>query len=155
MNIFWLDDNLQKCAEYHCDSHVRKMILESAQMLCTAHWYYGYSAPYQPTHINHPCSKWVRESTANYIELRKLALNLCKEYTYRWGRIHKTEQVIGEIFGPPRATWPQVGLTIKPRCMPKKYECLTTVDSYRNYYRTAKRHLLQYTTRQKPDWIDE
>jgi len=33
MNIFYLDSNPQKCAEYHCDKHVVKMILESAQLL--------------------------------------------------------------------------------------------------------------------------
>lgn len=36
MNIFYLDENPKLCAEYHCDRHVVKMILESAQLLCTA-----------------------------------------------------------------------------------------------------------------------
>jgi len=35
MNIFVLDQDIDKCAEYHVDKHVSKMILESAQMLCT------------------------------------------------------------------------------------------------------------------------
>ena len=38
MNIFILDEDIDKCAEAHVDRHVIKMILESAQMLCTAHW---------------------------------------------------------------------------------------------------------------------
>jgi len=29
MNIFLLDKNPEKCAKYHCDKHVVKMILES------------------------------------------------------------------------------------------------------------------------------
>mgnify|MGYP003664126467 CR=1 FL=1 len=33
MNIFVLDEKVEKCAEYHCDKHVIKMILESAQMM--------------------------------------------------------------------------------------------------------------------------
>jgi hypothetical protein len=37
MNIFYLDKDPIKAAEYSCDKHVVKMILESAQMLCTAH----------------------------------------------------------------------------------------------------------------------
>ena len=37
MNIFYLDKDPKKAAEYSCDKHVVKMILESAQMLCTAH----------------------------------------------------------------------------------------------------------------------
>ena len=45
MNIFILDKDIEKCAQYHCDKHLIKMILESAQLLCTAHWidkYVGY-----------------------------------------------------------------------------------------------------------------
>ena len=38
MNIFILDQIPKKAAEYHCDKHVVKMILESAQMKSTAHW---------------------------------------------------------------------------------------------------------------------
>ena len=35
MNLFWLDEDLDKCAEYHVDKHVNKMQLEAAQILCT------------------------------------------------------------------------------------------------------------------------
>ena len=35
MNLFYLDEDLDKCAEYHVDKHVNKMILEAAQILCT------------------------------------------------------------------------------------------------------------------------
>ena len=36
MNIFFLDWDTEKCAKYHCDKHVVKMILETAQLLCGA-----------------------------------------------------------------------------------------------------------------------
>ena len=58
MNIFILDKDPKTAAEYHCDKHVLKMILETAQMLCTAHWETGGQAPYRATHKNHPCTKW-------------------------------------------------------------------------------------------------
>lgn len=35
MNLFYLDKDLDRCAEYHVDKHVNKMQLESAQILCT------------------------------------------------------------------------------------------------------------------------
>ena len=38
MNLFYLDENLDKCAEYHVDKHIVKMPLEAAQLLCTAIW---------------------------------------------------------------------------------------------------------------------
>ena len=37
MNIFFLDFDTKKCAKYHCDKHVVKMILETAQLLCGVH----------------------------------------------------------------------------------------------------------------------
>ena len=61
MNIFILDNNPQLCAQYHNNKHVVKMILESAQLLCGAHWVTGGEAPYRLSHKNHPCSIWVRE----------------------------------------------------------------------------------------------
>jgi len=47
MNIFFLDFDVKKCAEYHCDKHVVKMILETAQLLCSAHHVTGGTAPYK------------------------------------------------------------------------------------------------------------
>ena len=38
MNLFYLDKDLDKCAEYHVDKHVNKMILEAAQLICTNLW---------------------------------------------------------------------------------------------------------------------
>ena len=37
MNIFYLDECPVKAAQVQYNKHVVKMILESAQMLCTAH----------------------------------------------------------------------------------------------------------------------
>ena len=58
MNIFVLDYNLEKCAQYHCDRHVVKMILESAQILSTALRMNGIVKGYRLTHINHPFTVW-------------------------------------------------------------------------------------------------
>lgn len=38
MNIFYLERDPKIAAEFHCDKHVVKMIVESAQMLSSAHW---------------------------------------------------------------------------------------------------------------------
>ena len=37
MNIFFLDENPTLSAQYHVDKHVVKMILETAQLLCSVH----------------------------------------------------------------------------------------------------------------------
>lgn len=35
MNLFYLDEDLDKAAQYHVDKHIVKMPLEAAQILCT------------------------------------------------------------------------------------------------------------------------
>ena len=94
MNIFFLSINPEVCAIMHCDKHVRKMILEYAQMLCTAHHVCGrYKNPklYKISFKNNPCTVWARTSSGNYLYLYILFINLCKEYTRRFGKIHATE----------------------------------------------------------------
>mgnify|MGYP000607032860 CR=1 FL=1 len=97
MNIFFLDDDIKKCAQYHCDKHVVKMILETAQLLCGVHHMIDQvtdQVPYKLSHKNHPCSIWSRESLSNYLYLCELGLELCYEYTYRYGKKHKSQSVI-------------------------------------------------------------
>jgi len=96
MNIFLLDYDVKKCAQSHVDKHVVKMILETAQLLCGVHWITDSqsAAPYKLSHKNHPCSIWTRESLSNYLYLCELGLELCYEYTYRYGKRHKSQDVI-------------------------------------------------------------
>ena len=56
MNIFVLDKNPRIAAEMHCDKHCVKMILETAQMLSTAHRVYDTPQAenvYKQAHLNH------------------------------------------------------------------------------------------------------
>ena len=46
MNIFLLDTDITKCAQFHCDKHVVKMPIEYAQLLSAVMIHYGYEAPY-------------------------------------------------------------------------------------------------------------
>ena len=77
------------------------MILESTQLLCTAHHLspnkMGYKPPYKLTHKNHPSALWTRESVSNYKWLCKLGKELCIEYTYRYNKEHKSEKYIDEL----------------------------------------------------------
>jgi len=86
MNIFYLDKDPRLCTRYHCDKHVVKMILESAQLLCTAvNVLAGEQVtPYKSTHVNHPCSIWIRESYWNWNYTYKLMLELELEWNHRY-----------------------------------------------------------------------
>jgi len=151
MNIFYLDNNPKVCAEYHVNSHCVKMILESAQLLSTAHYILDGSKPglYKPTHVNHPCAKWVRESESNYIWLFDLLVCLLNEYTYRYGKIHKTSQMIEFLIKPP-FNIPKIGFTKPPSAMPDEYKISENpVDNYKSYYKLGKKHLHIWKNRKK------
>ena len=130
MNIFFLDEDTELCAQGHYDIHVSKMVLETAQLMSTAHRLADSSVRemvYKMTHKNHPSSVWVRESKAHYEWLFSLFCELNKEFRHRRGK----------------------------ECMPEKYNDPDTVNAYRNYYTDGKRRLKSYTNRAVPVWMNE
>jgi hypothetical protein len=153
MNIFILDTDVLKCAQYHCDQHVIKMILECAQMLCTTLNKRGMQTPYRSTHVNHPCVLWLDESYDNFLWLRELALALNREYRYRYGRErdHASIRVIREI-EPLRH--PARGLTPFAQAMPDLYKVPgDAVRAYRRFYSGEKLGFATWTRRPVPGWI--
>lgn len=154
MNIFVLDTNPKKCAVYHNDKHVVKMILETAQLLCGSHHVTEsqYEIPYKLSHKNHPCSIWVRECIENYIWLCDLGLELCEEYTYRYGKRHKSQDIIEWcLINTPNI--PTNGdITPFALAMPDECKVGTAIDSYRAYYMVEKRNLASWKNRQTPEW---
>jgi hypothetical protein len=152
MNIFFLDFDTQKCAKYHCDKHVVKMILETSQILCGVHWVIGNEAPYKLSHKNHPCSIWSRESLSNYLYLCDLGLELCKEYTYRYGKRHKSQDVIEWcLMNKPDIV--DKDFTTPPKAMPDEYKVDDVIQSYRNYYVGAKKDFCKWKNRDIPEWF--
>ena len=161
MNIFFLDFDVKKCAKFHCDKHVVKMILETAQLLCSAHHVTIHDTihdtihvPYKLSHKNHPCSIWVRESLSNYLYLCELGLALGEEYTYRYGKTHKSIEVIQWCL-TNRPNIKDIGFTTPPLAMPNEYKVESVIDSYRNYYKGAKSTIVSWKNREKPDWFLE
>ena len=155
MNIFVLDDDIKKCAEYHCDQHVIKMILESLQILCTALYKHGIQTPYKPTHQKHPCVLWAEYSYDNFIWLKKLATALNKEYKYRFEKVidHRSINVLNEISG---FRYKKRGLTEFPQAMPEKYKVEgNPVLAYRKFYVGEKMHFARWSKRDIPFWVDE
>ena len=137
MNIFYLHKNPEKAARYQYNKHVVKMILESAQMLCTAHHcIMGEDAnvPYKVAHRNHPSTKWARQSGENYTWLYRHMMELGKEYERRYGKKHlsiiKCEDPLSILPGGILET----GLTEMPQCMPDEYKDKCSVKAYWNYY---------------------
>lgn len=167
MNIFFLSKKTSRCARWHCDKHVVKMILETAQLLYTAHWSLGEpdfsSAPMRGDgelgyrsirNPGHPSAVWTRASLVHYIWLANLGLALCEEYRHRFGdRRHACEEHLFWLYAHPPAELEDCGWTQPPQAMPETYRRTDSVPAYRAYYREAKARMLTYTGRTRPHWL--
>jgi len=139
MNIFYLDECPEKAARLQYNKHVVKMILESAQMLCTAHHCYGdkyqvENVPYKQAHLNHPSTVWTRRSKSTYMWLYNHMMALGDEYTKRYGKTHLSITKCKDFLAvPPRHIqgddWCQ-----PPQAMPDEYKDPCSIQAYWNYY---------------------
>jgi len=138
MNIFFLHPTPIICAQMHADIHVGKMLLESCQLLATAHHALdnGDAVTYKQTHFNHPCAVWVRQSKLHYQYVSQLAFYLAQEYRNRFRKEHACEAILRAelITLPPALT--KSGWTNPPQVMPDEFKDDDTVGAYQRYYAT-------------------
>jgi len=135
MNIFYLNECPKKAAQVQYNKHVVKMILESAQMLCTAHHHYGNgnNVPYKKAHYNHPSTIWVRQNSIHYDWLYDHMIALGNEYTKRYGKTHLSITKCKDlVYLPPGI--PTVMFNQPPQCMPNEYKDKCSIQAYWNYY---------------------
>jgi len=184
MNIFYLHHDPKICAEMHNDKHCIKMILEYCQLLSTAHrvldgemyidktvnnrnikrWRLlddRESILYSATHIHHPSAVWVRKSIGNYYWLSNLLVDLCKEYTYRYGKVHKCERdgLVQLLHDCTPDNMNVIAFTEPTPAMPDDVKIAgDSLASYRNYYISNKQHLASWkgkvNSRNIPEWFN-
>lgn len=144
MNLFYLDRDPVVAASYHYDKHKVKMVLEAAQMLCTAHHCYGSSAqkanvPYRQAHLNHPSTVWVRRSRTTYLWAYEYMIALGKEYTKRYGKEHLTIIKCRDFLSTPPMYIQGDEWVEPPQCMPDEYKVPgDSIMAYWNYYEQDK-----------------
>lgn len=161
MNIFYLDHDPVECAKQHCDKHVVKMVLETAQLLSNAHHMIDGEQViipiYKLTHKNHPSAVWVRKCSAHYDWLWSLLHALCKEYTHRYGKVHKIERegLLDILKQPPVNIGKSIVFNEPPPAMPDEYKVTSAIQSYKNYYKGAKAHFARWTNRPTPTWFSQ
>jgi hypothetical protein len=181
MNIFILDTDPIKAAQMQCDKHAVKMVLESAQMLSTAHrildgelskkpsksgktmvksWELPDSREtslYNAVHIGHPCTVWTMESSENYKWHYEHFKALAEEYQFRFGKVHKSWERLGEPLSLLPNNIPSGSLTKFKLAMGAAPECVNETDpvgSYRSFYKTKQqRFSMTWKKRQVPDWF--
>jgi hypothetical protein len=179
VNIFYVDKDAAIAAQCLVNRHVVKMIVESFQLLSTAHrlldgeQYAGKSKTgrnakrwrlpdardsviYTATHINHPSAVWCRESVENYNWLVDHTFALMEEYTYRYGKIHKCSGELSYMLQSPPMNLKNWDWTDPPSAMADEYKISNdALTNYRHYYKVGKAHLHNYTKRQPPEWLME
>ncbi len=152
MNIFALDDNPIQAAKDQCNKHVVKMIVESAQLLCTALHINGINIqnlPYRPTHSRHPSTIWTSSSNNNIAWLWAHAHALCNEYTNRYKKTHKTSLALNAISHLiPNGNWQKH--TPFAMAMPEQWKCSDAVTAYRCYYIAEKSRFAKWAPRAVP-----
>ena len=157
------------------------MILETCQLLSTAHrvldgdQVMGKTATgrnikrwvlsdernetlYTATHVNHPSAVWCRQSKQNYDWLALLLTNLCSEYTYRYGKVHKCEEIglVARLLSVAPKNIPDGPFTDPTPAMPDQYKVKGDgVQSYRNYYNGEKQRMFSWKKRQVPEFINK
>ena len=182
MNIFILDESVERCAQSHCDKHVTKMIVEYAQLLSTAHrmldgieWTdyskngrkikrYRLENPnkekvvYKACHYNHPSAVWVRENKLHYQWLYNLFKKLGHEYTHRYGKVHSTNLLLNQLLEDSPTNIPVIDWKDPPPAMKHYPDCIVPGDSlqsYKNYYIVAKAYFAKWSKRDTPKWFTE
>lgn len=154
MNIFVLDRDPGRSAKMHCDQHVVKMILESAQILCTVLHGRGVQAPYRSTHRQHPCVLWADASYDNYAWLIRLARALHAEYRYRFGE-ERTHASLRVVEFADTYVFESKGMTPFEQCVPEAYRSSgNPVRAYRAYYRAEKLPFARWTRRPIPRCLE-
>lgn len=158
MNIFYIDEDPKIAASYLCDTSLRKMSLESSQMLCNAYPYIKLlSAP--PTadgltrvhsYQRHKCSTWVTSNLNHWLwlyEHGKEMVRLYKEFRgatlyiqcfYDWA---KPPNLPSRVFEPP------------PMAMPDEFKQENIVQAYRDYYCSKWYVKNDYKNRSEPQWL--
>jgi hypothetical protein len=178
MNIFVLDTDPKKCAKYHCDKHLVKMITEHNQILGSIAYtarginrkkditpefieenFKGFPRkngllphPYGIGYKNHPCTQWARQSLDNYQWLCTLTTEMCKEYTRRYGRKHAGEEICNwyKINHP---NLPKTSMTPFAQAMPDDCKHPDAVIAYRNYYKQYKWRFAKWSHSPTPEWF--
>lgn len=177
MNIFVLDLDPERCAEYHCDRHINKMITEHNQILgsiaYTSRGIYqkkditpefvekhfiefprkqdGNPKPYGIGYRNHPCTKWAAESIQNYLWLCNLTLCMCEEYTKRYKRKHAGEDICRWYYSH-KPLLPLLTMTPFAQAMPDDCKNPDAVIAYRTYYKKHKAKFAKWAHSEEPEW---
>jgi hypothetical protein len=183
MNHFILDEDEWESARMHCDKHVVKMPVETAQMMASALRRAGATdqdfitygvltkggTPYKGGYARHPCTIWTGDSLENFEWAYRHGVALCGEYTHRYSKTHACANPINGMYlmakqmtHQQRLKWDECDLTPFAQAMPDRYKVTTgwgyeeAIEAYRSYYIGDKHSIAQWERgRPAPHWYEE
>jgi len=179
MNHFILHEDEWESARMHCDKHVVKMPVETAQMMASALRRAGATdqdfinfgavtkagTPYKGGYANHPCTIWTGDSLENFEWAYKHGIALCYEFTERYEKHHACLKPIAMMRHMSEALnlkWDKCGLTPFAQAMPDEYKVTTgwgydeAIEAYRSYYIGEKHSIAQWERgTPAPHWYEE
>ena len=162
MNIFYLDKDPNRAARSMINKHVSKMIVESGQLLSTAHRYLDGTEAiklsknnrrlkywihpnsdldevlYKSCFLNHPSGVWTRASSDNYMWLYNHFVALGAEFKRRYKKDHLTITKLTQALSVPPKNIPNIGFTEPAQAMPDEYKDPDSLTAYHNYYKAEK-----------------
>lgn len=165
MNIFYLDKDPDRAARSMINKHVSKMIVESGQLLSTAHRYLDGTEAlklsknnrrlkywihpdlnldevlYKSCFLNHPSGVWTRASADNYMWLYNHFIALGAEFKLRYKNDHLTITKLAQPLSVPPKNIPNIGFTEPAQAMPDEYKDKNSLTAYHNYYKAEKLRL--------------
>ena len=183
MNIFPTSNCAIESAINLCDKHIPKLVVEDFQMLSCA--VIRYNAPLEKLPLTksgnsakggyhkHPCSIWAGNTRSNFNWLCDHAKETCKEYTFRFGKIHFCEKgiyqlsslnylipegplqpfaiAINESKGPLQPFAIAINESMTCRQLPN-FDLMSPVEKYRSYIKMDKSFAKWEKGREKPNW---
>ena len=168
MSIFILDKNPKLCAQYTCDKHLSIEIINISHILCTSMKKSGipYGFKKYQMKLNHPFVLWVEEKDDNFLWLRQMGMELCRELSYRYSNSdtygHTYEHIIRDTYPKKKKknfNWKKdkrlISTSKFPQCIPNHFKHENEIKGYRDYYLSDKNDILQYTKRNVPKWMEE
>lgn len=153
-----MSDSPVESAQFMCNKHIPKMVVETAQILSTVSRSRGVPAPYKSTHSKHPSTIWAGFCDSNYAWLLEHGFALCGEFEKRFGKVHKTFAVMQQLLDDFNKVWPYcAGRSEKhtpfAMAMPPEWKCSDPIIAYRAYYIADKSRFARWEPRaRRPHW---
>jgi hypothetical protein len=144
MNIFFLAEDPERCAQFHSDRHIGSMCVDYSRILTS-----------EDTKIE--IVEWVRRSTEHWRWTRELCYWLNMEYRWRFRRGDNPTAIRTLVL--PEPTLPDGGFSVPRAIVPPRYQHSDAIVAYRRYYFARKGRNATYTNRPVPffmaGWLDE